>query len=51
MSQMGLDRTSSMPSSDLRLKVDKGQGLRSGMLILFNHVAMYYQFNEGVGKS
>ena len=34
----GSDRTSSVPSSVLRLKVDKGQGLLSGIVFLFNHV-------------
>ena len=29
----GMDRTSSVPSSVLHLKVDKGQGLRSGILV------------------
>ena len=34
----GTDRTSSMPGSVLSLKVDKGQGLRSGMLVSINCV-------------
>ena len=32
------DRTSSVPSTVLRLKVDKGQGLLSGLLVSFNRV-------------
>ena len=36
MSQMDSDRTSSVPSSVLRLRVDKDQGLRSGLLVFFN---------------
>ena len=32
------DRTSSVPSTVLRLKVDKGQGLRSGTLVSINRV-------------
>ena len=38
MSRMGSDRTSSLPSSVLHLKVDQGQGLLSGTLALFNRV-------------
>ena len=35
----GSDRTSSVPSSVLCLRVDKkGQGLWSGILVIFNHV-------------
>ena len=34
----GLDRNSSVPSSVLRLKVDKGQGLQFGILVVFNRV-------------
>ena len=34
----GSDRTSSMPSTVLRLLVDKGQGLRSGLLVSINRV-------------
>ena len=40
MSCMGSDRTSSVPSSVLCLKVDKNQGLRSGILVLFNRVQL-----------
>ena len=41
MSRMGSDRSSSMPRSVLRLKVDKVQGLRSGILVLRVHTACY----------
>ena len=32
------DRTSSMPSTILHLKLDQGQGIRSGLLVSFNRV-------------
>ena len=34
----GLDRTSSVPITVLRLLLDKGQGLRSGLLVSINRV-------------
>ena len=40
MSQMVSDRSLSVPRSVLHLKVDKVQGLRSGILVLFNHVLL-----------
>ena len=42
----GSDRTSTVPSTVLRLKVDKGQGLRSGLLVsLFTFIILYITVN------
>ena len=42
----GMDRTSSMPKSVLRLKVDKGQGLQSGILFFTSLVQLPIECRE-----
>ena len=41
MLRIGSDRTSSVPSSVLRLKVDKGQSLRSDNIIQHSCIALH----------
>ena len=42
----GSDRTSTVPSTFLRLKVDRGQGLRSGLLVsLYTFIILYITVN------
>ena len=44
----GSDRTSSMPSSGLHLKVDKGQGLQSGLLVINALIEIPWACKQGI---